>query len=132
MPIIGIGVDLVRISRFSSIYARHGTKFFKRFFHPKELENQPKNDALIPQYYASRWAVKEATWKAFGKRINHVFVINDEITRKPNLVLEGEALQFARHLVNTMFEEKNLKTHVSISHEDNEYVSAFVVLEAVK
>lgn len=62
MGIVGIGIDLVKIQRFTGIIERRGDKFLKRIFHKNELLNRPSK-IKEAQYFAARWAVKEAVWK---------------------------------------------------------------------
>ena len=62
--IIGIGTDLVKISRIERAGENH-PGFIERVFTPKEREycNRQKFPA---QHYAARFASKEAVLKAFG------------------------------------------------------------------
>ncbi|MHB8846733.1 MAG: holo-ACP synthase [Nitrospirota bacterium] len=62
--IIGIGVDLVKISRLEKAGNGH-PGFLERVFTEKEREycNRQK---FPPQHYAARFASKEAILKAFG------------------------------------------------------------------
>ena len=63
--ILGIGTDLVKISRLEHSLSRFGEVFAKRILTPDEFTIflQHKNQAT---YVASRFAAKEATVKAFG------------------------------------------------------------------
>ncbi|KAF0742515.1 hypothetical protein Ae201684P_008342 [Aphanomyces euteiches] len=67
MAIVGVGVDIVRSSRLRQAFDRHGDKFLRRYLHPKEIHQfQRLSDPQAQtQFLASRWAVKEATYKAF-------------------------------------------------------------------
>ena len=69
----GIGVDLAHIPRFAAILANAGRQqaFLRKVLHPSELQHfrqhiLPKPPKLHAEFVASRWAVKEATYKAFG------------------------------------------------------------------
>ena len=62
--IIGIGVDLVKISRIEKAGKNHSA-FFERVFTQKEREYCSKQK-FSAQHYAARFAAKEAILKAFG------------------------------------------------------------------
>ena len=75
--ILGLGVDVVRVSRLRTTYARFGDRFLRRAFAPSEVEQfrrrgPPDSDPREPtqrqvEFLASRWAAKEATFKALGE-----------------------------------------------------------------
>ena len=81
------------------------------------------------EFYASRFAAKEAFSKALGTGIrgfnlNEVFISKDD-NEKPEIKVLGNAKK--------MLEEKcgeKYKIHVSLSHE-KEYALAFVVIEII-
>ena len=52
--IVGIGIDLVKISRFRDILKRKGDKFINRIYHINEIKNRPINKEKEIQYFASR------------------------------------------------------------------------------
>jgi holo-[acyl-carrier protein] synthase len=62
--IIGIGVDLVKISRIEQAGAGH-PGFLERVFTPREQEYCSRQK-FPAQHYAARFASKEAVLKAFG------------------------------------------------------------------
>ncbi len=125
MPIIGIGMDLVHISRIAQSIERYGERFTKRVYHPSELEFSIKRKNNF-EFLAACFAVKEAALKALGdfpgKGISwsEIF-ISHEPTGKPVLNFEGKALQLCK--------EKGVKTnHVTITH-DGDLALAQVILE---
>ncbi|AXE60810.1 ACP synthase [[Mycoplasma] phocae] len=62
-----IGIDLVKISRFKKIRKHHIAKFL----HPCEIVEWEKlNKRNQTRYLASRWAIKEAIYKADNKYWN--------------------------------------------------------------
>ena len=66
--VYGIGVDVALIARFERSYARFGKRLLTRAFHPIEITEfhaRARNDRAT--YLASRWALKEATFKAFQR-----------------------------------------------------------------
>ncbi len=124
--IIGIGVDLVNIPRMQKLIAKNGERFLQRLFHEHELNHRPKLPEQHAQYFASRWAVKEATVKALGKSgigSKQMYICKDPSTNVPKLILTGEALEQLHKRQIYEYE-----THVSLSH-DQDYAVAMVVLE---
>ena len=125
MPIIGIGVDLARISRIASSLERYGERFANRIFHPLEMEHSQRRKKNA-EFLAACFAVKEATLKAFGDFPGRAVAWSDiyithEPTGKPVLHLEGNAKKLS--------EEKGVKhCHVSITH-DGDLALAQVILE---
>lgn len=119
--IIGIGTDLVDISRIQNLLDTQGERFKERVFTPHERA-QGKNDA---SFYAKRFAAKEACAKAFGTgfgngfSMNDIGVDNDELGA-PVLVLSGGAEKKLKELQG--------RAHLSLSDEQS-YAQAFVVIE---
>ncbi|OQR81651.1 hypothetical protein THRCLA_23328 [Thraustotheca clavata] len=144
MGIYGIGVDLVKTVRVHQTYRVYGDRFLKRFLHPKEIDHFKKlcgteNQA---QFLASRWAVKEATLKAFKSwRIifPEVLIVKEPLAL-PDHILNNRALpprKEANVVPRLAFDGATLAlskaigiqhTHVSLSH-DGEYTIAKVLLE---
>ena len=63
--IVGIGIDIVNISRIERVLARHGERFLTRIFTPNErrlAQRLPNQSGIL----AKRWAAKEACSKALG------------------------------------------------------------------
>lgn len=91
--IVGLGTDIVEISRIDQMIERHGDTFLKRVF--TELENEycgsKKNKG---QHYAGRWAAKEAVMKTLGTGFikgigwKEIEVINLK-SGKPTIVISG-------------------------------------------
>ena len=122
--IFGIGVDICQVSRFSNKI--NDTKFISRFFNEKEILTSYQSNQYACEYYASRFAAKEAFSKALGTGIRN-FELKDVYVKKndlgkPELKVENTAEVQLQKLVN------NPKIHLSISHE-KEYAQAFVVIE---
>ncbi|PHM46271.1 4'-phosphopantetheinyl transferase [Xenorhabdus mauleonii] len=126
MAIIGLGTDIVEISRIEEIVGRSGERLAKRILSDREwLQYQQHNQPI--RFLAKRFAVKEAAAKAFGTGIrnglafNQFEVINDPLG-KPTLELHGEASSLA----NTL----NVKSmHVTLADE-RRYACATVILES--
>lgn len=95
MTLVGIGIDVVEVSRIRSSMDEFGDKFLGRIFTEKEreycdLQKRPE------MHYAARFAAKEAISKAFGTGIGKdVGWLDIEILRKlsgePEVKLRGAA-----------------------------------------
>eukprot|EP01083_Nonionella_stella_P045925 123039_1 len=126
MACFGIGTDIIRSKRLMKVYAKHGERFLKRAFHPEEIERfqSMHSNVTKEQFLSSRWAVKEATMKAFGKRIlfPDISIKKAPKSTRPELHITGAARR--------LFDRAGV-THgyVSLSHE-SEYAVAFVMLES--
>ncbi len=100
--IIGIGFDMIEVSRIKSAVSRWGDKLEKRLFTEKELLYcNSKQDRF--QRLACRFAAKEALLKALGTgwqrgiEWKEIEVTNDEMG-KPLITLSGKTGQISRQL----------------------------------
>jgi holo-[acyl-carrier protein] synthase len=72
--IIGIGSDLIDITRIAKVMERHGERFLDRIFTETERARAGRRDKqpdLVAATYAKRFAAKEACSKALGTGIRH-------------------------------------------------------------
>jgi holo-[acyl-carrier protein] synthase len=70
--ILGIGSDLIDITRIAGVIERHGERFLDRIFTPAERARagrRAKNEKMVVATYAKRFAAKEACSKALGTGI---------------------------------------------------------------
>jgi phosphopantetheine--protein transferase-like protein len=126
--VFGIGCDLVRVARLQRLLeGRFSERFLKRAFHESEIAcvraqlRQARGEEAA-QYAASRWAVKEAVFKAIGGqwRLRFPDVYVESVERRPTLRFAGATLQ--------RMQAAGVTAHfVTISHED-QYALAHVVL----
>jgi len=125
MSIVGIGIDLVKISRLEKITQRWGDRFLNRVFTPSERDYclQRKRPHI---HFSARFALKEAALKALGTGLREgiswkeVETVNDP-NGKPGLRLYGKTGRLAEaHQVS--------KTFASMTH-DHDYAIAQVILE---
>ena len=90
MDIVGIGVDLVEVSRVERMLSRRRT-FVDRVFTPEEIA-YCERQANRAECYAARWAAREACRKALGG-IRDMRWHDVRVTRAPSgapsLVLRG-------------------------------------------
>jgi len=63
--IVGIGIDVVEISRIEAAIARFGERFLERVFTPAEIA-YCQRAAHPAERFAARFAAKEAALKALG------------------------------------------------------------------
>ena len=123
--IVGLGVDLAKISRFKELLDKYGERAVQKILAPVEIP--PFREAARPDaFMAKRWAVKEAFGKALGTGIAQ------GVTLPQIAVVSGEAgsprLQLSGAAAAAMVRRGIDQSHVSISDEA-EYVVALVVLE---
>ncbi|HTK81245.1 MAG TPA: holo-ACP synthase [Bacteroidota bacterium] len=120
--IVGIGVDVVEISRMERAVERWGQVFLDKIFTREELTYSQSKKNPIP-HIAARFAVKEAVAKALatgwsgGFRWKDVEVENDK-SGKPAVTLYGH--------VKELLQGSSIM--VSISHSET-VVVAFAVIE---
>lgn len=117
--ILGIGVDLVDISRFEKAI-NQTPKLRDRLFTENERE-------LTTQSLAARFAAKEALVKAVGKAkglsFQGVSIVKNQ-DGKPSFELTGETKQtISSHGIQNL--------HLSMSHDGNMAV-AYVIAEGAK
>jgi len=114
-----IGVDMIEVERLERAAARHGERFYNRFFTPAERQHCGDH----PRRLAARLAAKEAVGKAFGTGIGDVRWVEIEILHdergRPTLNLHGDAARLAQEMGLTHWE-------VSLSHTQENAI-AFVV-----
>lgn len=124
----GIGIDTVYVKTIRNYILQYGKTFIERTFTPEEVAVSHKchNQA---EYLSTRFAVKEAVFKAVahgtkegGFDLRIVETLNYE---------DGcPYININEKLAGFLKEAKVDRLHVSITTE-NDYVSAFVVAEAI-
>ena len=129
MPIVGIGTDIIEISRIEKMSEDTRKRLAKRILTPNEyqyfcsLGGNSSNNAV--RYLAKRWAGKEAAAKALGTGIakgvsfQHIEIKTLE-SGQPILELSDRALDIARM-------QKASYWHISLADEKL-YATAFVTL----
>lgn len=131
MHVIGLGNDMIDITRIEATLARWGERFIARVFTEVEIEKSErrKNRAAT---YAKRFAAKEACAKALGTGIRggvhwrHIGVVNLP-GGKPTLALSGGA---ARRLAELTPKGMVAKIEVTLS-DDHPWAQAIVLITAV-
>ncbi|HQG32866.1 MAG TPA: holo-ACP synthase [Deltaproteobacteria bacterium] len=121
---LGVGIDIVDVSRISSLRTRYGDRFLARIFTRGEAAYcESKHDPS--RHLAARFAAKEAAMKALGTGFARGVKFTDiEVCKgqgQPRIVLHGKALELSEDL-------GVFRMHISISH-DRLYATALVILE---
>jgi holo-[acyl-carrier protein] synthase len=113
--IIGVGIDLIEVARVRKAIERN-PRFVDRVFTELEIRYSEGKKSRF-EHLAGRFAVKEAFFKAVGRRIAWADVETENLpSGQPRLVVRStEDFGFTR-------------SHVTISHTA-EYATAVVVLE---
>ncbi|HEX8392730.1 MAG TPA: holo-ACP synthase [Longimicrobium sp.] len=124
--IVGIGTDLVSISRVRELMDRKGAAAAARFFTPAETERCLASRSSS-ESFAARFAAKEAYFKALGTgwglggRWTEVEVVSAP-SGAPSIRLSGRAAERAA--------ERGIgRIHLSMTHT-GDTAAAFVVLES--
>ena len=119
----GIGVDIVSVERINRAMKRT-QGFEERAFTALERD-YCLGKARPSEYFAARFAAKEAVMKALGKGLAGVGLQDIEIVSdgesRPEARLTGKALERLRQMGAK-------RVHLSISHE-REFAVAFAVVE---
>jgi len=125
MKIIGVGIDLVKISRVEGMIRRWGLGFLGKVFTENEQRDCLSQKGKA-QYFAGRFAVKEAFLKALGTGMRKgmrwkAIETQRDAFGKPVLKLSGQVRSFAD-------EQGVREVLTSISH-DHDYAIAQVMLQ---
>ena len=126
MNIIGNGVDIVENKRINKLI--DDKKFIKRVFTNKEIRFS-KNIKNKTNYYAKRFAAKEAFVKALGTgfrnniNFSDIEVINNKLG-KPKINISKKVRTF----IKKKFKLDKPKIYVSLSDE-NKHSIAYVILK---
>lgn len=120
--ILGIGVDVINISRIQSIYDKYGYNFAKKLLAKDELEyfysKTTVKDAV--EYLSSSWASKEAVYKALYQA--------GYMLKNINLIVLGKSSNPYPSV--TFPHYPNIRIHLSLSHE-KDIVVAYSIVEKV-
>ncbi|CAI5715917.1 unnamed protein product [Peronospora destructor] len=137
--VYGIGVDVALVSRFERSVAHFGERLLLRVLHPIEIaEFHARPSAQRAMFLASRWAVKEATFKAFQRyrvQFPEIYAVRrglEDSTVSTALPVTSDSkalhLQFSGETKTLAKRLRLVEPHVSISH-DGDYAVAYVVLQ---
>ena len=123
--ILGVGTDIVKVSRIQSSLDRYGERFARRILTAAEL-NAFLTEKRQAHFLAKRFAAKEAVVKALGTgfrdgiKFSDIHITHDSLG-KPDLKYDGNTAQ----LLDKM---GVYQSHISLADE-HDYAIAFVILE---
>lgn len=131
--IVGLGEDLVEISRIAALIETKGDAFLSKCFTSTEIAaaQNHKTNNRIHAYYAKRFAAKEACLKALGTGMragigwHDMQVGNDELGR-PHLGVSGGVLE----RLNDIAHGAKTAIHITLSDEAG-LAKATVILESL-
>ena len=129
--IIGIGMDICKVSRIKATLNKFGDRFKNRCFTFNEIN---RCDKINNSYdcYAKRFASKEAVSKALGTGFSHgvywkdIEIINMK-SGKPKVELKGNARNV---LIEMVPENKEYNISISITDE-NGLAQVLVIIETI-
>ena len=131
MHIIGLGNDMIDITRIEATLARFGTRFINRTFTKIEITKSEKRLKRAASY-AKRFAAKEACAKALGTGMRRgvnwksMGVVNLP-SGKPTMALTGGALKRLEELTPA-----GMQANIDVSiTDDDPWAQAIVLITAV-
>ncbi len=132
MHVIGLGNDMIDISRIEATLDRFGTRFINRTFTEIEIAKSEKRLKRAASY-AKRFAAKEACAKALGTGMRRgvnwksMGVVNLP-SGKPTMALTGGALRRLEELT-----PEGMQANIDLSiTDDNPWAQAIVLITAVE
>jgi len=125
--ILGVGIDIIEVSRIAASYEKFGERFLNRILHPAEISYCLSHKTPAP-FLAARFAAKEAISKAFGTGIGAQLGWKDlEVGRKtsgePFVILHGNGEKLLK-------ERKGHAVLISLSHTQV-HATAVAILEGL-
>jgi holo-[acyl-carrier protein] synthase len=121
--IIGIGTDIVNITRIEDLFKKFGDRFLVKNFHELEIScwsNLQKHQQI--GYLAKRFAAKEAIAKALGVGIGKTLAFSD-------IAIMNDSLGAPKVKIdnNKISGIEDCNIHISLS-DDKPFAIAFVVI----
>ena len=121
----GIGIDIVKIDRVKKILESYRDRFLQRILSPGEIGIISEKNPV--SFVAGRFAVKEAIFKAIGKKdgisFSDIEILND-VSGKPYI----NDINKLKNTISSLKGANIIRIHISISHE-KEFAAASAVIE---
>lgn len=119
---IKCGTDIIEVSRIKESIEKLGDKFLNKIYTKKEIEYCLSKNNMKYQHFASRFAAKEAIFKAISSLLKNKY----EITWTDVEVLNDENSRPYVHFLNNNYNIEQID--ISISHL-KEYAIATCIVE---
>jgi holo-[acyl-carrier protein] synthase len=120
--VLGIGIDIIEITRIKASVEKFGDRFLDRIFTKNELDYCLKKHNKY-QHLAARFAAKEAVFKAMESKWKKGMTWKDiEISNEPSGL---PVVKLNGKMKSVLKSENNLK--ISMSHSDN-YVTCVALI----
>ena len=129
--ILGIGLDLCKVSRIDATLHKFGNRFKKKCFTFKEISKCDRVNNTS-SCYAKRFASKEAVSKALGTGLRQgvywkdIEIINMK-SGKPKVKLSGNAKEILKNMTP---KNKDYRIQITITDEAG-LAQALVIIEAI-
>ena len=122
--ILGIGTDILKIERIRNSFDDDNHAFIRKTFTENECTQAAQREDPI-LYYSTRFAGKEAVFKALGVqadfvRLNDIEILNEE-SGQPKVTLLGNLKKVAKG--------KGIESIIISLSYDTEYAIAFAIAE---
>lgn len=123
--ILGIGVDIVDVTRIERMLAEYGSRFAERILAPAERAAFERSSRPV-WFLANRFAAKEALSKALGTGLRypvtlHAISVSSDSIGKPGFGFHGPLPEY-------LADRGVVRHHLTLSHE-KDLACAMVVLE---
>ncbi|SMO88883.1 holo-ACP synthase [Melghirimyces algeriensis] len=122
--ILGIGTDLVEISRIRKVGL---DRLSKRILSEKEQKDRPNMEGRLAEWLAGRFAAKEAVAKAVGTGIGAMIGFQDILVHKDAKGKPCVAISPA--VYQRLGWDEHVEIHLSVTHT-KDYAIAFAVVES--
>ena len=128
--IIGIGTDILNLSRINKIIHKYDQKFIRRIYGNNEIYFAQNKQHTSDNFFGKRFAAKEATWKALspvrgeGLLFKEIETLNDS-NGKPYLLFTGKTKAYVEKKEKVL--NSKLKFDISLTDEPP-FAFAFVVI----
>ena len=124
--ILGIGIDIIEVSRIQASHEKFGERFLQRILHPNEITYCLSHRLPAP-FLAARFAAKEAISKAFGTGIGAQLGWKDmEVARKES----GEPFVILHEGGQRLLSQRGARqVLISLSHTQ-QHAAAVAILES--
>lgn len=122
--IVGLGNDLIRVSRVERVLARHGERFIHRILMDEERAALPEGHKRANRL-AKSFAAKEALVKALGEGFRGIDHRDCGVLRSAR---GAPSLAFSDRLQALLDQRGINRTHLALT-DDGDWVLATVILE---